>query len=272
MAKRLRAKSKSATASVPHDGVLEEMTREEVAAMEPEVVVLPLGSTEPHGPHLPLGTDSYQVSFVARRAVADANCRGARALLYPTIPITNNANARRFKFACRIGIRTLMDCLLDIVTQCRDDGIRKIVIANGHGGNPAAIQAVLREISGMDDMPFVCCAHTYMLKTPDFVDPIEYPSMHGGESESSRMLHVRPDLVHPEEFADNPVARLRVPALAQTDYVRPWHIFVPRSAGGETRKSTAAKGKLISENEAAVLAQLLVELSAAKFDERFPYL
>ena len=245
------------------------MTVEEVRAFDPQVVVLPLGSTEPHGPHLPLGTDCYQVTRLSQDAVRSANERGARALLYPTLPITNNVNFRRFPFALRVGVRTLMSMLIDIVTQCRDDGVRKVVLLNGHGGNPDTIAATLREIAGMDDMPFVCS--TGGIAPEGWHSPIENASDHGGEDETSRMLWIRPDLVRKEHFADNPFGQLAVPMLARASYVRPWHHYVPVSAGGETRASTADKGKAVIEARATGLADLLVQLSDTPWSERFPY-
>ncbi len=250
-------------------GLLEEMTVEDVRAFGPEVVVLPLGSTEPHGPHLPMGTDVWQVTRLARLAVEWANSRNARVLLYPTLPITNNVNFRRFPFALRVGVRTLMSMLVDIVTQCRDDGVRKVVLVNGHGGNPDTIRATLREIAGMDDMPFVCS--TGGIPPKGWQSPIEHASDHGGENETSRMLWIRPDLVREDRFADNPFGRLAVPLLAETNYVRPWHLYVPVSAGGETRASSAAKGRAVTEAGATGLADLLVELSTTPWSERFPY-
>ena len=250
-------------------GLLEEMTVEEVRAFRPEVVVLPLGSTEPHGPHLPLGTDTYQVTSLCRLAVAEANRQGARALLYPSLPITNNANVRRFPFALRMGVRTLMSVIVDIVTQVREDGVYKVVIVNGHGGNPGAIEAALREIAGLDDMPFVCW--TGGIQPEGYVSPIEHPSDHAGESETSRMMHIRPELVREDELADNPFGRLRVKALAGARFVRPWHRYVPASAGGETRASTPEKGRSIQEASAEGLAALLLELSQTPLDEHFPY-
>jgi creatinine amidohydrolase len=259
--------SRASAAAFP--GLLEEMTVEEVRAFAPQVVVLPLGSTEPHGPHLPMGTDTWQVTRLSRLAVAEANGRGARVLLYPTLPITNNANFRRFPFALRVGVRTLMSMLVDIVAQCRDDGVRKVVLVNGHGGNPDTIRATLREIAGMDDMPFVCA--TGGITPEGWTSPIEHPSDHGGESETSRMMWIRPDLVRGDQLADNPFGRLAVPSLARTDFVRPWHHYVPASAGGETRASSADKGRAITEAAATGLADLLVELAAAPWSERFPY-
>ncbi|MFM1852208.1 MAG: Creatinine amidohydrolase [Verrucomicrobiota bacterium] len=250
-------------------GLLEEMTVDEVRAFRPEVVVLPLGSTEPHGPHLPYGTDTFQVTRLCRLGVAQANRDGARALLYPTLPITNNANFRQFPFALRMGVRTLMQVLVDVAKQCRDDGVKKLVFVNGHGGNPGALDATLREIAGRDDLPFACW--TWGIPPEDYVNPFEHPSDHAGEKETSQMLWIRPDLVRSDQLADNPFGRLRVPSLAKASFVRPWHLYVPASAGGETRKATAAKGETYITAHATGLAKLLVELSAAEFDERFPY-
>ena len=258
---------------VAHDGVLEEMTVEEVLGMRPEVVVLPLGSTEPHGPHLPLGTDTYQTDWVARRGVAEANRRGARVLLYPMLAITNNANMRKVPFALRIGVRTLMQVIIDIVQQCKEDGIKKVVLLDGHGGTPPAVTAAMREMSGMDGMPFVCHSPTWLLRPAGFVDPIEYPSDHGGEIEACKMLFINPGLVHADTFANNPIGKLKVKSLAKAgvEFIRPWHLHVPRFAMGETRTSTAEKGKCVLEAQVVALVDLLVELSAAKWDERFPY-
>ena len=69
-------------------GLLEEMSIDDVRAFNPEVVVLPLGSTEPHGPHLPYGTDTYEATKLAEMAVEQANGRGARLVLpYNTSPL-----------------------------------------------------------------------------------------------------------------------------------------------------------------------------------------
>ena len=77
-------------------GILMEMTIEEVRAFRPEVVVLPVASVEPHGPALPYGTDFTQCDGAVRRGVERANRRGARALMYPTMPIGNNVNFQAF--------------------------------------------------------------------------------------------------------------------------------------------------------------------------------
>lgn len=260
---------KTETSPPAFPGLLEEMTIDEVRDFKPEVVVIPLGSTEPHGPHLPYGTDTFQVTRLSRLAVEQANRTGARALLYPTLPITNNANFRAFPFALRIGVRTLMSVLTDIAAQCWEDGVRKVVFVNGHGGNPAALDATLREMAGMERMPFACW--TWGIPPEDYTDPFEYSSDHAGEKETSQMLWIRPELVRTDKLGDNPFGRLRVASLAKTSFVRPWHLYVPASAGGETRRATAEKGERYITAHAEGLAQMLIELSQAEYNERFPY-
>lgn len=250
-------------------GLLEEMTIDDVKAFHPEIVVVPLGSTEPHGPHLPLGTDNYEVTQLCRIGVAQANKLDARALLYPTLPITNNANVRGFPFALRFGIRTLMSMLTDIGTQCWEDGIRKLVFVNGHGGNPAALDASLREMSGRDDMPFACW--TWGTPPDDFESPIEHESDHAGENETSKMMWIRPDLVRSDQLANQPFGKLRVPSLQGANFVRPWHLYAPSSAVGENRTSSAEKGEAIIKAQAEGLSRLLVELAQADYNDHFPY-
>jgi creatinine amidohydrolase len=250
-------------------GLLEEMTIDEVRELDPRVVVLPLGSTEPHGPHLVYGSDMFQVTHLARLSVERANAMGARALLYPTLPITNNVNFRSFPFALRIGVRTLMTVIIDIVKQCREDGIMKVVLVNGHGGNSNTISATLREIAGMDDMPFVC--NVIYPMPDDFVSPIEHPSDHGGESETSRNLAARPGLARLDKLDNFPFGKLKVPSLAKAEFVRPWHGYVPVSAGGETRSSSREKGEAIYDASSKQIAQMLLDLAEAELDDKFPY-
>jgi len=259
-------------------GILEEMTLDEVRELNPEVVLLGVASTEPHGPVLPYGTDFFQCDGVCRRATRRANENGGRVLMYPTLAIGNNVNFKRWPFACRIGVRTLMRVLLDIIAALEADGVRKIVLLNGHGGNTDAMRAVLRE--HMDTTPpdgraFVCIATG--MPSPEALAAIEHPSNHGGESEVSRMLYLHPDLVRTEHLQAFPFGKPMIDALGPTlaggkvHWVRPWHLHVPAAAGGDTRTASAAKGEALIESGAANLAEFLVELSKTPWNPNFPY-
>ncbi len=252
------------------NGILMEMTIDDVRALDPEVVIIGVGSTEPHGPSMPYGTDFWQADGVIREAVIAANARGGRVLMYPTLAIGNNVNFRAWPFACRIRVQTLMQVLLDILEAITEDGVRKIVLLNGHGGNTDTVRAALRAFHHSQPVnggAFVCMAGG----SPDTGKFVEHSSPHGGESEASRMLHHRPEFVHPEKFQDQPFGTLAVEALSHTHFVRPWHRYVPMSAGGDTRAASAEKGRGIVEADIEHLAEMLVQLSAAPFTDSFPY-
>jgi creatinine amidohydrolase len=253
-------------------GILDEMTIEDVRAFNTEVVVWAIASTEPHGPVLPYGTDHLQCDAAVRAGVILANQRGARALQYPTMPIGCNANFKGFPFACRIAPQTLIQVVLDVIEALEEDGIRKIVLVDGHGGNTEMMRAALRAHAHRhrpgDGSAFVCITRG---SAPQGL--IAHPSDHGGESEVSRMLHVRPDLVHKEKFGVFPWGELAVEALKDPHviFVRPWHLYVPAAAGGDVREATEEKGRKLIEHSAEYLANLLVELTKAKFTDTFPY-
>jgi len=257
-------------------GILSQMTIEDVKRLAPEVVVLPIGSTEPHGPHLPYGTDAFQVEAVATGAVTQANASGARVLLYPTLPISNNVNFQAYPFACRVSVRTLMLMLLDIIEALEQDGMRKVVLLNGHGGNCDTIRATIREHVGRrrpGQGAFVCSVDDWALAGKVEKALIDHPSQHAGQGETSRMMYLHPDLVRPEHFQDFEQKTPVIDALADGKVycVRPWHAYLPASAGGETRTSSAAKGKALIEESVSTLAKFLVDLSHAPMHDLFPF-
>jgi creatinine amidohydrolase len=257
-------------------GILEEMTIEQVRELRAEVVVLPIGSTEPHGPHLPYGTDTFQADAVTRRAVTAANRAGGRVLMYPALPIGNNVNFKAFPFAARVSVRTLMNVVLDIVEALEQDSIKKIVLVNSHGGNTDTLKAAIREHVSRhppDAGAFLCMVTSASFMPAEVGKLIEHGSDHAGEYETSCVMHLRPELVRQEKFDLFPQRQPELPVLRSGEvfFVRPWHGYVPASAGGETRKSTAEKGKALIDGAAQGLAKFLVELSNTPWQAKFPY-
>ncbi len=254
------------------------MTLDEVRAFRPEVVIMALTSTEPHGPHLPYGTDFYIGDGVVREAVRRANQRNARVLMYPTLPVGNNVNFQAFPFACRIRVRTCMNLLLDIIESLEQDGIRKIVLVNSHGGNTDTARAVLREHferhrPGSPSRAFVSFCGAIGMAGREALGVIEHPSEHAGERETSLMQHFQPALVREEQFAQFPVRQPLFPELrdGRAHFVRAWEKYMPESAGGETRSSSPEKGRIIAEAAADGLADYLVRLSETPWSPDFPY-
>lgn len=257
-------------------GELSKMTLSELQLSQTEVAVICFASTEPHGPHLPYGTDFYIGDGITRRAVQEANAQGHLAVMLPTIPIGNNVNFKQFPFACRIRVRTLMNVILDIIEQLEEDGVRKIILLNSHGGNIDTLKAAMREHHERPTLgtrAFVCCCNVEELMSPEVRKRIVHASDHAGEEETSMMMHLQPGLVRRKHLGD---FRMNLPCLQflqkpEVCFIRPWHLYVPASAGGETSESSAEKGEAFINSAAANLAKIIVELSSAPWSGNFPY-
>ena len=129
-----------------NDFVLAEQTHAAIRAEKWQVAVLPFGATEPHNLHMPYGTDNFQVEALARRACGHAWEKGARVLLLPTLPFGVNTNHLKVPggVACSVLPTTLLAIITDIVESLSMQGIRKLVLLNGHGGNE--LKPLMREL------------------------------------------------------------------------------------------------------------------------------
>jgi len=256
------------------DGILETMTTADIRAFRPEVAVIPVASTEPHGPHLPYGTDTLIGSGVTAKAVQLANKKGARVLRLPPLPIGNNVNFKAYPFACRIRVETLMAVLFDLVEFLAEDGVRKVVIVNSHGGNVATIDAVLRQIHDrLRDRVFACGCRSNSFAGPD-VDGIHSDnSPHAGKYETSLVQYLAGGLVVDGELRDTPLHQPAIAALAEdtAHWVRPWHRLMPEFCAGRLDEATAEIGQRYFEASAAGMADFLVELSSQPWGPDFPY-
>lgn len=269
----------SAKASLPQaNGILMEMTISDVREFRGEVAVLPLTSVEPHGPHLPYGTDYFIGDGIVRQAVLLANKRQARVLLYPSMPYGNNVNFKAFPTACRVRVRTYMHMLLDIIEALEEDGFRKIVLVNSHGGNIDTIKAVLREHferhpAGSDRRAFVSFCAASSLASPEAKKIIEHASDHAGESETSLIMHFQGHLVRTSHLGDFPMNKPELAELKEgkVQFVRPWEQYMPVSCGGNSSLASADKGKTLADSAAAGLADYLVRLSGSEWHPGFPY-
>ena len=255
-----------------YSGILEDMTIDDVCDLQANVCVIPIGSTEPHGPALPYGTDSYRAEVACYGGTRRANELGGRVICLPTQRISLNNNFRAFPFACRMAVRTFMSLIGDLVEMCESEGVRRVVIVNAHGGNPDAIRASMRDLSSRDGA-FVCLIHATTCASPEAQQVWENRSDHAGEEETSQILYLRPELVREDKITDNPRVNPVVDVLKEfkTEFVRPWHLYLPTSAGGDARKSSAEKGQIVYESAIDGMGRFLAGLSKAPDSETFPY-
>lgn len=253
-----------------HSWRITETALPEWQATPPEVVMLPLGATEPHGRHLAYGTDNYQVEAIADRSAALAWERDARVAVLPAIPFGVQTTQQGFPLAINLSPTTQFRVLDDIAETLVRSGVRKTVLLNGHGGND--FYPWLKESHGRWDAFFVqvhwldACRELIAELFPGGGD-------HANDMETSLMLHLRPDLVDLDRAGPQPMAEHRLRAMREgwARAPRVWDRYTEDSGAGDPRAATAEKGRQLFEATTAKLADFLVDLAAAERDATFPF-
>ena len=142
-------------------------------------VLVPVGSIEQHGPHLPLDTDTAIAEAVSRGA---ADVIGGDVLVAPALSYGSSGEHQSFAGTCSIGTEVLQQVVIELVRSLRTWAGR-VVLVNAHGGNLTALTAAVVQMRDEGhDVAWVPCA-------------TEDVDLHAGYTETSLMLHLRPDSV-----------------------------------------------------------------------------
>src|SRR5919108_4363677 len=115
--------------------ILSETTFRTVSSTRYEVAILPWGATEAHNYHLPYGTDNVQCDRLAAEAARIAWERGAKVIVLPTVPFGVNTGQVDIPLTINMNPSTQSALLRDVVVAMETQGLRKLVIFNGHGGD-----------------------------------------------------------------------------------------------------------------------------------------
>ncbi|QYJ16137.1 Putative mycofactocin system creatinine amidohydrolase family protein MftE [Rubrobacter xylanophilus DSM 9941] len=174
---------------------------ERAVAAGATTVLLPLGATEQHGPHLPLGTDTVRAEALAGLLAE----RLPGALVAPALPFGCSDEHAGFPGLLGVGKETLARLIVDLARRMAGWGVERLVLLSAHGGNGEALslaRAMLRsELPGLavwapEDLTSLSPATAGVARRAGV--PEGALGLHAGEGETSEMLHLRPELVRRE--------------------------------------------------------------------------
>ena len=252
--------------------ILADMRHGDVRTRPWDVAVLPFGATEPHNLHMPYGTDTIQVQEIGRRACEYASKAGARVVLLPTLPFGVNTNHLKIPggLACSLTPTTLLAILTDLTDSLSRQGVKKLLLLNGHGGNE--LKPLTRELHHRTDV-FLCVCDWYRVAADQYPKLFERPGEHADEVETSMGLAFFPHLVRPELADAGATKPTRFEAVNRgwVSITRPWHLATTNTGMGDPRPATAEKGRKLMDILTERIARFLVELAAAPITETFPY-
>ncbi len=254
----------------PRRYLLTEANHRQLLERPPSVAVLPWGATEAHNRHLPYGTDVLEATRLAERSAELADEQQARVVVLPTVPFGNDE--QQLDQVCTISFSTLTAhaVLRDIVRSLVRQGIDRLVLVNGHGGNQ--FKPLIRDLQSEFDI-LIVLANFYEM-APDVCESLfDVPGDHADESETSLMLHLAPEWVELDQAGPAIRNPFEIEGLQQPGVwtPRPWSAVHPDTGCGDPRRATAEKGKEYFEAVSTNLAELLVALSSATKGE-LPYL
>ena len=250
---------------IPDKHSLGRLSSAEIGELDGEqvLVVLPVASVEQHGPHLPVLTDSLIGQAVLARALA-LRRDDERVWTLPLLPYGKSNEHVGFPGTFGVNGETLARVLRDIGRWTFASGLRRLLLLNSHGGNQEILDYVARDLR--EEVPLLCLtAHPFRFSLERGVISEregEY-GLHAGESETSIILALAPELVHVESYAAGlPPQRER---LSQFGLVGParfaWLTRDISTSGtiGDPSAASAEKGEAILEAQARLLADLMDE-------------
>jgi mycofactocin system creatininase family protein len=227
--------------------LLVEMTWPDVAQTVADgmtTVILPLGATEQHGPHLPLGTDTFRAEALAERLASTL----PDVLVAPALPIGCSDEHSGFAGLLSLDHATLAGVIVDCARRMAAWGVRRLVLLSAHGGNGQALQlATLRlaeELRGLqvEVLGSSTTASDALLAVAEAegVSP-EAVGLHAGDGETSEMLCLRPDLVRMERVIPGYAGPMEeiMPRLLQAG-LRP---ITPTGTLGDASRADGIRGE-----------------------------
>ncbi len=230
------------------------------------VCLVPLGCLERHAHHLPLGTDKYISSELCRRAA-----ELEPVVVFPDYFFTQILEARHYPGCVALSPDLILALLENVCAEIARNGLDKVVLVNAHGGNGSFLAFFAQaQLASRRDYVVYVVDHPALLKEDEAVEKQWQTSVdgHAGESETSQIMAIRPDLVRmeaaPAEPEGMPLERLKGLQDAGVYTGIWWYGEHPTHYRGDARPASAEKGNRVLDAEARAIA---AAVRAIKLDQ-----
>jgi creatinine amidohydrolase len=228
-----------------------------------EKVILPLGSLESHGSHLPFGTDALTAYLVA----LDIAAKVPKTAVLPPVNYGVSEHYKEFPFCVSLSYDTEIALLRDVFESLHREGVKKVFVMNGHDGNISPIEVAARSTKvAHPDMRIVSLDAWWNMVgavLPQGFFEVWNGLGHGGEGETSICLELFPEL------CDMSKAAGVVPKLPPYVDVK-WRFseLTNTGASGDPTKATPEKGRKMRQALVDTVAKILSDLDATDWDYR----
>jgi creatinine amidohydrolase len=236
---------------------------------EESLALVPLGSTEQHGPHLPEGTDHLIAEGLAREGAERTGY-----LCTPTINIGVSPHHRQFDGTMWVDAPVFRDYVESLTRNLSYHGIDRVVYVNAHGGNVDHLREVGRRLR--DEEVMYAIEWMWDESIPDLVDDLfTHNGPHGGPKETAMIQHLHPELVHDDRLEDARDGGLTDVEAAETRThgARTFYDAIDNTDNGvlgDQTDATAEKGEELFEAATEQLIQLCDWLDAQAFADLMP--
>lgn len=235
-----------------------------------DTAILPLGAIEQHGPHLPVDVDYFDAYYLAIK-VAEA-CSNPKPFVLPAIPYGVSYHHSEFKGTISVSNNALSALIYDIGMSLAHNGIKKIIMMNGHGDNKPTLTYAAQMINR--DARIFVCVETGETSDIDLYDLIDtHNDIHAGEIETSTTLAVRPELVDMTKAVDETLDLDNKYLDFTSDRGVSWYAHTQRlsSSGvmGNAKKGTAEKGKLMWRIMIEKMAEFVDSIKNTPLDQLY---
>lgn len=227
------------------------------------IVLLPIASTEQHGPHLGTGVDAFLGAEGCKR-IAQKVSRHRPCVVAPAVWMGLAEHHVSLGGTFTLSLTTWHALLRDLCRSILRAGFKKILLVNSHGGNISALNALTVDLTRELDAP-IATSTLYALAHASgaYADILEDQKqvMHACEAETSMMLVVAPDCVRTDKMGEAHGAVGLTAATALSGPIHTWKSFAtltPSGVAGDARKATAAKGERLLEAAAQSFADRLI--------------